>query len=234
VGDAVLVPEYLNDRLPVVGRGGLTWKVSIRRPGPPVHEVMRPRDEPSVIAVGARLVELLVQLDRKLSARTHPLAGAESVFIGQIHSGEIFNQYPQECWLEGTRRWLPGTRREEVEQEFRALLDGLARETGTTITADLCLMRDSFLLKEDDPFVGLFQRAYEATAGRTLPVGAKPFCDDGNSFWSLAGVPAVTHGPSAGGAHTLDEWVSIDDLERVALLYALTAACYCPAGERRE
>jgi len=231
VGDAVLLPEYLNDRLPVIGRGGLTWKVSIRRNGPPVHEVLRPADEPSVIAAGAELVARLQRLDRKLAARTDPLAGTESLFIGQIHSGEIFNQYPQECRLEGTRRWLPGTRREDVESEFRGLLDEVARATGTTITAELCLMRDAFLLKQDDPFVGVFQDAYEATAGRRLPVGAKPFCDDGNSFWALAGVPAVTHGPNAGGAHPLAEWVSIDDLERVALLYALTAACYCPGEE---
>jgi acetylornithine deacetylase/succinyl-diaminopimelate desuccinylase-like protein len=227
VGDAVLLPEYLNDRLPVVGRGGLTWKVAIRRPGPPIHEVMRPA-EPSVIAAGAELVARLQRLDRKVSVRTDALAGAESVFIGQIHSGEIFNQYPQECRLEGTRRWLPGTRRADVEAEFRALLDELARETGTTITSELCLMRDAFVLKEDDPLVSVFQGAYEATAGRRLPVGAKPFCDDGNSFWALAGVPAITHGPNAGGAHTLNEWVSIDDLMRVALVYALTAACYCP------
>jgi acetylornithine deacetylase/succinyl-diaminopimelate desuccinylase-like protein len=228
VGDAVLLPEYLNDRLPVIGRGGLTWKVSIRRNGPPVHEVMRPADEPSVLAAGAELVARLQRFDRKLAARSDALAGAESVFIGQIHGGEIFNQYPQECRLEGTRRWLPGTRREDVESEFRGLLDELARATGTAITAELCLMRDAFLLRQDDPFVAAFQDSYEATAGRRLPVGAKPFCDDGNSFWALAGVPAVTHGPTAGGAHTLEEWVSIADLERVALLYALTAACYCP------
>jgi acetylornithine deacetylase/succinyl-diaminopimelate desuccinylase-like protein len=231
VGDAVLLPEYLNNCLPVIGRGGLTWKVTIRRPGPPVHEVMRPADEPSVIAAGAELVARLRRLDRAVSVRADRLAGAESVFIGQIHSGEIFNQYPQECRLEGTRRWLPGTGRADVEAEFRGLLDDLARETGTTMTAELCLMRDAFLLPQDDPFVGVFQGAYEATAGRRLPVGAKPFCDDGNSFWALAGVPAITHGPNAGGAHTLNEWVSIDDLVRIAHLYALTAACYCQ-GER--
>src|SRR3954454_14826146 len=61
VGDAVLLPEYLNDRLPVIGRGGLTWKATVRRPGQPVHEVMRP-DEPSVIAAGARLVDALAEL----------------------------------------------------------------------------------------------------------------------------------------------------------------------------
>lgn len=225
-GDAVLLPEYLNDRLAVIGRGGLVWRVTIRRPGAPVHEVMRPA-EPSVIAAGAELVQRLERLSRQVAQRTDPLAGTESVFIGQIHSGEIFNQYPQDCRLEGTRRWLPGTRRADVESELRQLFDETAKDTGTTITAEFNVMRDAFLLDQSDALVSAFQQAHETTTGRTLPVGAKPFCDDGNSFWSLAKIPTVTHGPTAGGAHTLHEWVSIDDLVRVAWLYALTAVGYC-------
>jgi acetylornithine deacetylase/succinyl-diaminopimelate desuccinylase-like protein len=229
VGDGVLLPEYLNDRLPVIGRGGLTWQVTIRRPGPPVHEVLRPA-EPSVIAAGAALIARLGALDQAVGAKADPLAGRESVFIGQIHSGEIFNQYPQECRLEGTRRWLPGTRREDVEREFRGLLADLAADTGLAVTGEVKLMRDAFRLDEKDPLVSAFQGAHEATAGRRLATGAKPFCDDGNSFWALAGVPAITHGPLADGAHTLHEWVSVEDLERVALVYALTAVAYCGTG----
>src|SRR5207244_10934224 len=86
VGDAVLLPEYLHDRLPVIGRGGLTWKVTIGRPGPPIHEVMRPA-EPSVIATGAELIRRLQLLDQRVSQRKHPLAGAARVFIGQVHRG---------------------------------------------------------------------------------------------------------------------------------------------------
>src|SRR5262249_51190280 len=41
VGDAVLLPEPLSDRVPIAGRGAATWKVVIRRSGAPVHEVMR-------------------------------------------------------------------------------------------------------------------------------------------------------------------------------------------------
>jgi acetylornithine deacetylase/succinyl-diaminopimelate desuccinylase-like protein len=227
VGDGVLLPEYLHHCLPVVGRGGLIWKAAVRRSGPPVHEVARPASEPSVIAAGAELVARLGRLQSRLSAKSDPLAGSESVFIGQVHSGEIYNQYPQECRLEGTRRWLPGTRRPDVEAELRALMEEVARETGTTVTAEFFPIRDAFHLDQGDPLVAAFQGAHRATTGQPLPVGAKPFCDDGNSFWSLAGVPAITHGPRAGGPHTLDEWVSIDDLVRVAHVYALTAAAYC-------
>jgi acetylornithine deacetylase/succinyl-diaminopimelate desuccinylase-like protein len=73
----------------------------------------------------------------------------------------------------------------------------------------------------------VFQSAYATISGRPLPTGPKAFVDDGNSYWGLGGIPAITHGPRSGGQHTVHEWVSIADLERVAHLYALTAALYC-------
>lgn len=227
VGDAVLLPEYLHDRLPVIGRGGLIWRATISRPGVPVHEVLRPSQEPSVIAAGAELVGQLTRLRQQLDAKTDALGGSESVFIGQIHSGEIYNQYPQECYLEGTRRWLPGTKRSDVEAELLRLFDEVAKKTGTAIAHRFASMRDAFVLDQNDPFVAAFQGSYETLTGETLPIGAKPFVDDGNSFWANANVPAITHGPRAGGAHTLNEWVSIEDLVRVAQVYALTAIAYC-------
>jgi len=232
VGDAVLIPEYLNAVIPVVGRGLATWKIRIHRPGPPIHEVMRPTDEPSVIDAGAELIARLRQFGGFLANKSDPEAGTETVFIGQVHAGEIFNQYPQECRLEGTRRWLPGARPQEVEQEFRGLVDQVARRTKTTIDVDFQTVRDGFRLDRHDPLVASFQEAHAAASdGRTVPFGAKPFCDDCNTFWALANIPGITHGPNASGAHTLHEWVSIDDLVRVAHLYALTAVSYCAAGD---
>jgi hypothetical protein len=39
-------------------------------------------------------------------------------------------------------------------------------------------------------------------------------------------------GTRAGGQHTLHEWVEIDDLVRVARVYALTAALYCTRNDQ--
>jgi acetylornithine deacetylase/succinyl-diaminopimelate desuccinylase-like protein len=75
--------------------------------------------------------------------------------------------------------------------------------------------------------VASFQHCYQSVSGSRLPTGPKPFVDDGNSFSALAGVPAITHGPRAGGQHTVSEWVEIDDLVRVANLYAAIALDYC-------
>lgn len=231
VGDAVLIPEPMHEPLPVIGRGSATWKVTIRRDGPPVHEVKRPLDQPNVIAAGAELVARLEALNGQLSLPNDPFCGSASVFIGQFHAGEIYNQFPQDCWLQGTRRWLPGTDRRAVETEFRELLSKLARRTRTEIECDWFFIRDAFRLDQADPFVAAFQSVYRDRTGTSLAIGGKMFVDDGNSFWALAQVPAITHGARSGGAHTIDEWVSIDDLVRVAEVYALTAAAYCPNPE---
>jgi acetylornithine deacetylase/succinyl-diaminopimelate desuccinylase-like protein len=230
VGDGVLLPEPLCDRLPVAGRGNANWRVVFRRGGPPVHEVMRPADEPSVIAAGAELVARLGQMEQRLQQDRDALAGCSSVFIGQIHSGEIYNQYPQECLVEGTRRWLPGTSAAEVEQEFRALVADLARQSKTMVDLRWTFIRDAFRLDPADPLVAAFQQAFAVVSGQPLPLGPKPFVDDGNSFSARAKVPAITHGPRAGGQHTTAEWVDIADMVRVAHLYALTAVLYCPGS----
>jgi acetylornithine deacetylase/succinyl-diaminopimelate desuccinylase-like protein len=230
VGDAVLLPEPLCDLLPIAGRGNATWKTILRRIGAPVHEVMRSPEEPNVLAAGAELIARLGRLEERLAAQSDPMTGRASVFVGQIHSGEIYNQYPQECWLEGTRRWLPGTAPAEVERDFRALLTELANDTRTTVDVQWTHIRDAFRLDANDPIVEAFQQAYTTIRGQALPFGPKPFADDGNSFYGLKNIPAITHGPRAGGQHTVNEWVDIDDMVRVAHLYALTAVLYCVKG----
>jgi acetylornithine deacetylase/succinyl-diaminopimelate desuccinylase-like protein len=226
-GDAVLLPEPLSAHLPVIGRGSATWKIHIRRLGPPVHEVMRPVHEPNVVAAGADLVARLMRLAETLARRSHSLAGSESLFIGQIHSGEIYNQYPQECWLEGTRRWLPDTDPAKVEAEFRDLLARFQADWRVEVDVQYSLIRNAFRLDRNHPLIPAFQTSYAELSGEPLPEGPKAFVDDGNSFWRLANVPAITHGPNAGGQHTVHEWVEIEDLVRVATLYALTAIRYC-------
>lgn len=226
-GDGVLIPEYTHDSLPVIGRGNSVLTITISRPGPPVHEVYRPREEPDVMRAAAALIERFAEWELQLAQRKHPLAGSESVFLGQIHCGEMYNQHAAVCRLEGTRRWLPGNTRAQVEAEYQAVLADVARQTGATVSGEFMLIRDAFELDPECSLARAFQQVYAADAGHALPLGAKPFVDDGSCFWHIRRVPAITHGPRGGGAHTVNEWVSIDDLVRVARVYAATAVAFC-------
>lgn len=235
VGDAVLLPEYLADRLPLAGRGMAIFEVSITRTGDPVHEVLRPPGQPDVVKTGAELVVRLHQLHDRLKTIRLPHAGYDSAFVGKFHAGEIYNQSPTLCTLAGTRRWVTPGSGAAVRAEFEQLLADLAQETGTEISANYELQGEAFRIDPAHPVVRAFQGAYTAISGSPLPLGAKPFVDDGNTYAGLGGIPAITHGPDAKGAHTLNEAVPVAELVRVAQVYALTAIGFCGGGaETRE
>ena len=229
-GDAVLIPEYEGAELPVAGRGIAVVSVTVRRAGEPMHEVLGGAEQPDVIAAGAELTLALKELAAELRAERGGVAGRASVFIGTIAGGQMYNQSPTELTFEGTQRWLPGTRPEAAEARLR---ECLARHTPAGIEMDcrFQLIRGGFELDTDHPVVDAFDRSVAAESGAPLPRGPKRFADDGNSFSDLAGIAAITHGPRATGAHTVDERVPVDELTRVARVYAVTALRYCAGAE---
>ena len=226
-GDAVLLPEYLADPLPVAGRGVAIFQATIRREGAPVHEVLRPPGTPDVVAAGAQLVTRLHAWNEQLKQNSHPLAGHDSTFVGSIQAGEIYNQSPTECLVQGTRRWIPPGSGAAVREEFSQFLADVAAATGTQIEVEYTEQGGAYQVDADSRLVQAFQQAHTAVTGSPLPLGAKPFVDDGNLYAALAGIPALTHGPAATGAHTLNEAVPVEELVRVAKVYALTAIAFC-------
>ncbi len=227
VGDGVLLPEYLADPLPVAARGMAIFEVRIRRAGEPVHEVLRPEGLPDVLGAGVLLVRRLQELHAALGQKSHPIAGQDSVFIGQFHCGEIFNQAAVLCTIHGTRRWVTPNAAAEVQAEFADLLAQVAVETGTSIDFDFEVQGEAYAVDAADPLLAAFQSAHAAVTGAPLALGRKPFVDDGNTFAALAGITPLSHGPAAPGAHPLHEQVALADLVRVAQVYALTALAYC-------
>ena len=227
IGDAVMLPEYFCSALPVIGRGMTIVDITITRDGEPMHEMMGGREQPNVIVAGSKLVSRFAELDEELAKITHPLAGRENIFQGMMHSGEIFNQSPTRMEIKGTRRWLPQTTFEFVQQQILDIAAEVAEATNTHIDVKFQIARDAYQIDENEDIVKAFQSAHEGATGQQLPLGAKPFVDDGNTFVRLGGIPAITHGPDAKGAHTVNEEVPINELERIANVYALTALAFC-------
>ena len=232
LGDGVLLPEYLADFLPVAGRGMFIFEIAITRDGVPVHEVLRPQGLPDVVAAGAELVSRFHRENERLGEITHRYTGCDSFFVGFLQGGEIYNQSPLSCEVKGTRRWVTPGHADRARGEFRRLLDEVAENSGAAVRSQEVFPGDAFEIGLDNPLVTAFQRAHRDVTGAELPVGAKPFVDDGNTFVAKGGIPALTHGPAATGAHTLNEQVPVAELERLARVYALTAVNFC--GENGE
>ena len=227
-GDAVLLPEYLASPLPLTGRGAAIITITLRRAGEPIHEALRTEELPDVVAAGAELVLELTALGRRLvAAQGASRAASDSLFVGRCAAGEIYNQVPTECCIEGIRRWVEPGRGPAAREAVLALAEAVAQRHGLSADLQMATRTEAYTVAATDPVAGAFQEAYREVTGSALPTGCKPFVDDGNRYAFLAGIPALTHGPAATGAHTNEEEVPVAELLRVARVYALAALAYC-------
>ena len=156
----------------------------------------------------ARVVNLLeTDYAAQLRRRKHRLLGAGTVNVGTIAGGTQPNIVPDRCTIEIDRRTLPGETEAWVRREIAVLLR--AKKLSATISSSkaapaLPLETDAKL-----PLVRQFLRH----AGQKRLVGVNYFCDA--AVLAAGGIPSVVFGPGdIAQAHTVDEWVSLAELER--------------------
>ena len=228
VGDAALIPEYLGDQLPLAGRGMAVFRLELARPGGAVHEVFR-EERPDVLLALADAAGRLRQLDEELSAEAGDVerAARDTVFVGQMHAGEMYNQASPEAALEGTRRWVTPGDQDPAIAALERIASSVGADHGVEAAVQVQMRMEAFQIGADHELVGLLLGTYADVTGRELPTGVKPFGDDGNRLAHAAGIPVLTHGPVATGAHTVEERAPLDELLRVAQVYALMALRFC-------
>jgi acetylornithine deacetylase len=156
----------------------------------------------------APIVEALDgQYSAQLAGQRHPLLGSATSNIGVIAGGTQANVVPDACTIEIDRRTLPGETDETVKREVEGILK--ARK----LKADISLSKLAPCLPlETDPKLPLVQQ-FMRSVGQSKPRGADFYCDA--AVLSAAGIPSVVFGPGdIAQAHTADEWVELEQLER--------------------
>jgi succinyl-diaminopimelate desuccinylase len=127
-----------------------------------------------------------------------------SINLGRIEGGDVFNKVPDCCEMVVDVRYLPGQDPGAILAQIRALPD---------VTVTQTLMRAPEHVERTNPYVrALRDAAASATEGEALSVG-RDGASDAISFLE-AGIPAVEFGPTGGGHHGPDEWVSIASMRR--------------------
>jgi acetylornithine deacetylase len=215
--DAALIPEPTGFDLVCAHAGALTASCTI--PGRSAHAAHRLEGCSAIdryVAVHAALKEL----ERRLNAGVeHPLMQRLELpyplLVGRIGGGEWASQVPDrvEC---DVRVGMPvGADAAEVRAAFEAavaLADGEApvevRWTG-----------GAYLPGETDPnhpWVRIVGPALEAESGAPPRIAGVPWGADMRLF-TARGIPCVMAGPSGiERAHAVDEWVAVEELERLA------------------
>jgi acetylornithine deacetylase len=156
----------------------------------------------------ARIVDLLhTSYAAQLRRRRHWLLGCGTVSVGAICGGSQANIVPDHCSILIDRRTLPGETDAGVRRE---LLGALRRKN---LKASFAKQRvPTCLPLETDPKLPLVARFLQSI-GQRKPVGVRYFCDA--SVLAHGGIPSVVFGPGdISQAHTADEWISVEALER--------------------
>jgi acetylornithine deacetylase len=181
----------------------------------------------AIYRMGRALVPIERYANEVVSAlASHPLCGSPTLSVGTIRGGTSVNTVPDRATIEIDRRLVPG---EEPEAARQHLIDYLQRDAGL-----------DFSLEHDPPFtlaLPLSDEHNRALAARLLDAASAivrpcalvgvPYGTDA-AFYASTGVPSVVFGPgSIAQAHTADEWVGLDQVEKAAEVYYRFVKSFC-------
>jgi acetylornithine deacetylase len=220
VGAVVAEPTQL--QIVNAHKGAVRWHLSTA--GRSCHSS---RPELGVNAI-YRMAALLPHVERYAellrASRTDPLLGPATLSVGLIAGGTSVNTVPDRCRVEIDRRLLPGEAVADAPAQFAAYLRKHAPSDVPFEVSEPWLAAPALSPKGSEELVRKLGAAIDAVAGRH-EVTAVPYGTDASPL-AAAGVPAVVFGPGdIAQAHTCDEWVELDEVERASeILYRLARA----------
>jgi succinyl-diaminopimelate desuccinylase len=214
-GDACLVPEPTGLGVCVAERGLLQGHITVH--GVPGHG-SRPHEGVSAVAHAAAVALALHGAD--FGGTEHPLLGRPSANIGTICGGSGLNVIAESCTLGVDRRVLPGATVEDTVAELRAAIDAAGID-GLRYDLEVDVFGEASELDPGHPWACAVGRAVRAVTGSEPATIGMTFTTDARFVRNQAGIPAVVCGPGeVAQAHTIDEFVAVDQLVDAAAVYA--------------
>jgi acetylornithine deacetylase/succinyl-diaminopimelate desuccinylase-like protein len=222
--DAAVVTEPTELELAVAHKGFVWSEVEVT--GRSAHGSRPHLGVDAIVKMGAVLKELEA-LDRSLADHTHPLLGRASVHASLIEGGVELSSYPAHCKLRLERRTLPGETGEQIDREVELLLEGhRAADPDFEASHRTLLVREPFEIEQEAELVTILTDAAAEVLPDPVKIGGASYWADA-AFIAAAGIPTVLFGPGGGGAHAIEEWVSLSDTEAVARTLVGAAARIC-------
>lgn len=176
---------------------GAFW-ITARTRGHAVHASAPERGENAIYKMADILRCIRDEIAPRLAVQRHPVLGSPTISAGVIRGGTKTNIVPDFCELEIDTRTIPG----QDPREIIEMLKQVEPEAEFSVWESMPLNTDP-----GHPLVKLLLKNGSALAG------APWFCDA--AVFAEAGIPAVAAGPgSIVQAHTKDEWMAVEDLEK--------------------
>jgi succinyl-diaminopimelate desuccinylase len=201
LGDFAITGEPTDLHIGIQAKGVLAMRIEIT--GKAAHGSTPWEGDNAVL----KSIDVFRRIESLAFAReSSDLFDRPSINLGRIVGGDAMNKVPDLCVIDVDVRYLPGQDPDAIRAEVEELPD--ARVTKV-------FHRQPAIVERDNPYVQALGEAISRVAEPTserLGVG-RDGASDAISFLE-AGVPAVECGPSGGGHHGPEEWVSIRSLSQ--------------------
>jgi acetylornithine deacetylase len=218
-----------------MGAGALTFRIHVR--GRAAHGAVR-QEGVSAIEKFHKLMEALEAFERRRqNGFHHPFfAGPEFVApisIGRVHAGDWPSTVPETLIAEGRYGILPGENSAAARQQFESVIAQAAND-------DDWLCRNPPRVEwfegqfepgetpSDAAIIGELAAAHSEVRGRQTHIHGVPYGSDLRLFTNNGGMHAILYGPGdVRVAHSLDEFVPLDEVRGVAKVVARVIANWC-------
>ena len=236
--DAAIITEPTRLHLCPVQSGALTFRIKVS--GRAIHACMKP--------YGVSAIEkfyVVLQAVQELERRRHveyrnPLYedpnNIAPINFGTLRSGDWPSTVPDELVVEGRFGVMPG----ESTAVARAALDAALSKASA---ADAWLGEHSPTLEwfegqfesgqtaQDAPIVQTIADCHQRMFGKAPVVQGVTYGSDLRLFTNHGGIPAVLYGPgNVLHAHTVDEFVELEEVIEATKVLALMATQWCGGG----
>lgn len=255
--DLAVVPEPTS--LAICGQGGVCTGWIIIESPQTLHDGVRARTihagggifGASAIEKMAKVIAALGELERHWAVTKRAEGfppGTTTINPAVIEGGRHPAFIADRCALWITVHFYPHERYEQVVAEVEAHVRAAAaadpwlrvhpprfRWEGRSLIEERNEVFPPVPLERDSPAVRALAAAHQAVLGAAPRIGMWPSVSDAG-WLASAGIPTVVYGPGAlEQAHTVDEWVAVDDLVAAARVFARLALDWCgtegePAG----
>jgi acetylornithine deacetylase len=212
--DAAIVTEPTSLAIMPANRGFLVIRVLVR--GVMAHG-SRPDLGRDAIRGAGRILDALDFFEEEAARDpSHPLLGSSTIHAGTIRGGTAVSVYPDRCELTLEARTLPGQGADSVMRRFGLVLDeARRRDPELDVEVEEVLFRPGTELEADAPLVLALSEALRGEGEEVRIEGMSAWVEA--ALLNEAGIPALCFGPGAiGKAHTVDEFVPVDEIERAA------------------
>lgn len=180
----------------------------------------------SMLKVASALLDLKNEVgERRTHHAVQPAAADRSILLlgGELHGGSNFNVVPDTASFTIDRRTNPEEDLTAERDRIEEIVDGF-RSEGIAIDVETFQYGEASTSSADDPLARNLSDAITEVVGQRPRFEMCPGLLE-IRFYAGLGQPAYAYGPgSLEVAHQANEFVNLDELNRTALVYALTAS----------